>query len=148
MGRFVTCFFSVPVFVRRLLICDVLVWIKAHAEKKKIRKVVVGKIVLIAIERLVGNKDWNALKLSDLKLNDILAVLASRLQLAVNPYSKICIEMIAKNLATCVRVVEGSDSVEIMYPSEPILAEASARLLNKFDDWSFFIKVFFSDILK
>ena len=136
MLRFCSCFCPI------LLILNVLVWIKAHAEKKKIRKVVVGKIVLIAIERLMGNKDWNALKLSDLKLNDILAVLASRLQLAVNPYSKICIEMIAKNLATCVRLVGGSDSVEIMYPSEPILAEASARLLNKFDDWSFFIKVF------
>ena len=100
----------------------------------------IGKIVIIAIERLIGNKDWNALKLSDLRLNDILAVLASRLQLTLNPYSRLCVEMVAENLATLVRAIEGCGSVEVAYPSEPILAEASARLINRFNEWSHFIK--------
>ena len=117
------------------------VWIKAHSEKKKIRKAAQGRIIYIAMEKLLGTRDPNTLKLANLKANDVLAILAARVQLSINPFSAICVKMLCDNLATCLRVADNRDSIEIAYPSEPILAEASARLLNKFNNWSFFIHV-------
>ena len=93
------------------------------------------------MERLISFKDPNNIKLIDLKLNDILAIFASRMHFTINPHSSICLEMISKNLATCLRVTDNRDIIEIAYPSEPILAEASARLLNKFNNWSYFLKI-------
>lgn len=93
------------------------------------------------MERLISFKDPNAIKLTDLKLNDVLAIFASRMHVTINPHSSVCLEMISKNLATCLRITDNRDIIEIAYPSEPILAEASARLLNKFNNWSYFLKI-------
>ena len=51
------------------------VWIKAYAEKKKIKKVAQGKIIQIAMEKLIGNRDLNTVKLVDLKANDVIGII-------------------------------------------------------------------------
>jgi hypothetical protein len=61
----------------------------------------------------------------------LIAVLAPRLALTIGPYTLEASELIASHLAVLTRTDNERDFLRTVYPSEPILAEASARLTNK-----------------
>src|SRR6202022_1574692 len=58
----------------------------------------------------------------------MIAVLAPRLSLTIGPYTSEASELIASHLAVLTRTDSENHFFRTLYPSEPILAEASARL--------------------
>ena len=58
----------------------------------------------------------------------MIAVLAPRLSLTIGPYTSEASELIASHLAVLTRTDSEHHFLRTVYPSEPILAEASARL--------------------
>jgi hypothetical protein len=65
----------------------------------------------------------------------MVAVLAPRLALTIGPYTSEASELIASHLAVLTRTDNERHFLRTVYPSEPVLAEASARLTNK-DGWA------------
>jgi hypothetical protein len=61
----------------------------------------------------------------------MLALLDSRLALNVNGSCADASELVAQHMATCIAITEERDKLFIRYPSEPILAAASAQLWNR-----------------
>src|ERR1700738_1805767 len=62
----------------------------------------------------------------------LIAVLAPRLALTIGPYTVEASELIASHLATLTRSDNKRHFLRTVYPSEPILAEASAWLTDKY----------------
>ncbi|CAG8657799.1 5598_t:CDS:1, partial [Paraglomus brasilianum] len=60
-----------------------------------------------------------------------LAVLGPRLCIDVVPSSSLSSELVASRMAVCTHISEQRDMVYMCYPSEPLLAEASAQLMNE-----------------
>ena len=58
----------------------------------------------------------------------LLAVIAPRLLLAAGPYALEAAEIVASQMAVLLKLDEDHHFLSLMYSSEPILAEASARL--------------------
>eukprot|EP00047_Mylnosiga_fluctuans_P021908 m.110713 g.110713 ORF g.110713 m.110713 type:complete len:848 (-) comp9070_c1_seq2:149-2692(-) len=58
-----------------------------------------------------------------------LAICACRYGINVNPTSLTAASLVAGNCAACIDVSDDRSAVMIVYPSEPILAEAAAQLL-------------------
>src|SRR5436190_22545236 len=61
----------------------------------------------------------------------LLALLAPRLALAADPFTSEAEEMISSHLAILVRTDDDRHFVRIAYPSEPIVAQASASVISK-----------------
>jgi hypothetical protein len=59
----------------------------------------------------------------------LIAVLAPRLALTIGPYTLEASELIASRLVVLTRTDEERHFLRTVYPSEPILAEVSARLI-------------------
>ena len=72
-------------------------------------------------------KPWQA-NLSRKILLRLLAVLAPRLSITAGPYSLEASEIIASHMAVLVKTDDDRHFLRTVYPSEPILAEASASL--------------------
>jgi hypothetical protein len=76
-------------------------------------------------------KPWSA-SLSRQILLKLLAVLAPRLAITAGPYSLEASEIVASHMAVLMKTDEDHHFLRSAYPSEPILAEASARLTAKY----------------
>jgi len=95
-------------------------------------------IISIATSKLLHTSDillrknpFNAQCLSPADLITLLAVLAPRLALTIGPYTSEASELIASHLAVLTRT-DDERHLRTVYPSEPILAEASARLTHTY----------------
>src|ERR1700737_2156994 len=71
-------------------------------------------------------------QLTPVNLIKLIAVLAPRLALTIGPYTLEASELIASHLAVLTKTDNERHFLRTIYPSEPILAEASARLTNKY----------------
>lgn len=90
----------------------------------------------LAVAKLIGSKSFE----EEYDENDCLAVLSSRIGTIKPKCLSSCQEMVAKNMAVCTYVDNENDIFEIDYPSEPILAEAAAFLINNIKSPEFFVK--------
>ena len=70
--------------------------------------------------------------LAQTNLIKLIAVLAPRLALTIDPYTLEASELIASHLAVLTRTDDERHFLRIIYPSEPILAEVSARLTHTY----------------
>jgi len=69
------------------------------------------------------------LKPNNLDSDSSFGVLAARFCLDVAPTSQLAQDLVAHSMATCLHINEDRSSVVIGYPSEPLLAEAGARVM-------------------
>ena len=70
--------------------------------------------------------------LTPANLIKLIAVLAPRLALTIGPYALEASELIASHLAVLTRTDDERRFLRTVYPSEPILAEVSARLTHNY----------------
>ncbi|RMZ97921.1 hypothetical protein BpHYR1_008492, partial [Brachionus plicatilis] len=87
------------------------------------------KIYDLAISKLLGGKKWNV---ANLDKNECLAVASFRIGTIKPRRVSTCQELVANNMAICTSVSINNDFFEIEFASEPILAIASAFLINDF----------------
>jgi len=81
----------------------------------------------------LSQNPFNAhLPLSPANLIKLIAVLAPRLALTIGPYTLEASELIASHLAVLTRTDDERHFLRTVYPSEPILAEVSARLTHNY----------------
>lgn len=87
------------------------------------------KIYDLAISKILGGRKWNFADLND---NECLAVASFRIGTIKPRRISTCQDLVAKNMAICTSVSTTNDFFEIEFASEPILAIASAFLINDF----------------
>jgi hypothetical protein len=97
-------------------------------------------ILSTATSKLLSTSDlhlqqnpFNAhLPLTPANLIKLIAVLAPRLALTIGPYTLEASELIASHLAVLTKTDDERHFLRTVYPSEPILAEVSARLTHTY----------------
>src|SRR5579859_2928655 len=72
----------------------------------------------------------------------LLAVLAARLALTIGPFSAEAAEVVSSHLAVLLKADEDYHFLRIHYPSEPILAEASAQITSEIG-WHYVLKALY-----
>ena len=86
-----------------------------------------GKLIALAEDKLIGGQSKLKKKLNYF---DVIAIFSVRIGI-LKPVSTIDSQnLVAKNMAVCLNIDKQKSLFEINYPSEPILAEAAARLMN------------------
>ena len=75
----------------------------------------------------------------------LLAILAPRLSITAGPWLLEAAEMISSHLAVLMRTDEDRHFLRIAYPSEPIVAEASAQMTKKMG-WGQVLKALFTSV--
>jgi hypothetical protein len=75
----------------------------------------------------------------------LLAILAPRLALTTGPYSHKAAEMVASHLAILMRTDADRHFLRTAYPSEPIVAEASAQMTGK-KGWGQVLRALFTNV--
>jgi hypothetical protein len=70
--------------------------------------------------------------MSQHQLDQLLAVLASRLALTIGPSTRESSDLVASHLAIPTSIDEDRHFIRTAYPSEPVLAEASAKLTGEY----------------
>ena len=89
-------------------------------------------LITLATQKLIGGKPETKKELNE---EDLLALFSARLSKSIKPtYFEMATELVASNMATLVHISENSEVLQIDYPSEPMLAEAAARLLHHYKD--------------
>ncbi|CAG8772474.1 11839_t:CDS:1, partial [Racocetra fulgida] len=93
-------------------------------------------IIELAMDKLIGGKFFSVWK-KDLKdsqkkidILETLAILGPRLCIEVAPQSGYAPDLIANNMRLCINILEDRKYVVTSMPTEPVLAEASARIMN------------------
>ena len=106
-----------------------------HADLRRsdpILDVAISKLLSIP-DIYLANKPFEApLPLTPINLIKLIAVLAPRLALTIGPFTLEASELIASHLAVLTRTDNERHFLRTVYPSEPILAAASARLTNDY----------------
>lgn len=59
-----------------------------------------------------------------------LAMLSTRITLHLMPSSRSTADLVGSNLGTAIRVTDDREAIHVIYPSEPVMAEASSRLMR------------------
>jgi len=92
------------------------------------------KILEIAKSKLIGGldfEDWITNKRSEkITISESIAVLGPRLCIDVVPQTELATELVASYMSLCYHLSDTRESVMIDYPSDPVLAEASAHITN------------------
>lgn len=102
-------------------------WLEAKSNSNgKYYLINTSKLYTLAWQKLICCK-----KIESVDLNDILAILSTRLGVIKPKSLSSCQNLVARNMAVSVYVNNKKDLFEISYPSEPILAEASAYLMHR-----------------
>ncbi|CAG8854769.1 20013_t:CDS:1, partial [Gigaspora margarita] len=93
-------------------------------------------IIELAMDKLIGGKFFSVWK-KDLKdsqkkidILETLAILGPRLCIEIAPQSGYAPDLIANNMRLCINILEDRKYVVTSMPTEPVLAEASARIMN------------------
>ena len=107
----------------------------------------VENLVLLAQHKLICAEPMenhpfkeDSTNISSVNKTKLLALLCSRLALTVGPSTKESSELVASYLAVLTRIDESRHFITTTYPSEPIVAEASARFTFK-HGWEHPLKV-------
>ncbi|CAF0765381.1 unnamed protein product [Brachionus calyciflorus] len=82
-----------------------------------------------AISKLLGGRPWSSIVLDD---NECIAASSCRIGTIKSKSTSTSQDLVAKNMAICTYVNTQNDIFEIEYSSEPVLAVASAYLINSF----------------
>ncbi|CAG8649282.1 5507_t:CDS:2, partial [Paraglomus brasilianum] len=92
------------------------------------------KILEIAKSKLIGGldlEDWITKKHTEkITIPESIAVLGPRLCIDVVPQTELATELVASYMSLCYYISNTRESVMIDYPSDPVLAEASAHITN------------------
>jgi hypothetical protein len=92
---------------------------------------VLYRIIALAIDKLVSGKSfihWK--KTKNISIVETLAILGSRLCIDITPQSEYASQLMAGYMRLCLYILEDRESIITSMPSEPVLAEASARIMN------------------
>ena len=96
----------------------------------------------LAASKLICSKSFD----DEFDENDCLAILSCRIGMIKPKCLSTCQEMVAKNMAVCTYVDNQRNVFEIDYPSEPILSEAAAYLINSKKKPEYFVQKLISMI--
>ncbi|CAG8628932.1 11245_t:CDS:2 [Paraglomus occultum] len=103
----------------------------AYTSKQVLRP---EKILEIAKSKLIGGldlEDWITKKYNEkITISESVAVLGPRLCIDVVPQTELAADLVASYMSLCYYISDTRESVMIDYPSDPVLAEASARITN------------------
>jgi hypothetical protein len=119
---------------QRLLRFGRMAWYALYSGLEGSSRLEVNEILAIAERKLTKLSRIGIAKLFDAQTAGkeisppILALLGCRLGLRMSPYHKVSRELVASNLMTIQKHDKGTDELIAHYPSEPILAEVSARI--------------------
>ena len=101
-----------------------------HRSTTAILNTATSKLLCTSDLRLRDNPFNASLPLTPANLIKLIAVLAPRIALTIGPYTLEAPELIASHLAVLTRTDDERHFLRTVYPSEPILAEVSARLTH------------------
>ncbi|CAG8522319.1 12399_t:CDS:2, partial [Dentiscutata heterogama] len=88
-------------------------------------------IIELAMNKLIGGQFFSIWKKEvQIKILDTLAILGPCLYIKIAPQSGYVSDLIANNMRLCISVIEDCKYFVISMPTEPVLAEASARIIN------------------
>ncbi|CAG8749585.1 6023_t:CDS:2 [Cetraspora pellucida] len=90
------------------------------------------RIVKLAIDKLIGRKYFGVWREEvQIKILNTLAILEFHLCIEIVLQSVYAPDLIANNMCLCISVLENCKYVVILMPTEPVLVEASTRIINK-----------------
>ena len=101
-------------------------------DSDSILDIAISKLLSIPDVYLANGPFEAALPLTPTNLIKLIAVLAPRLAMTIGPFTLEASELIASHLAVLTRTDNERHFLRAVYPSEPILAAASARLTNDY----------------
>ncbi|CAG8805753.1 15781_t:CDS:2, partial [Gigaspora margarita] len=90
-------------------------------------------IVELAMDKLIGGENfsiWRKKIQNKIGILETLAILGPRLCIEIVPQSRVASSLVANNLRLCINILEDREYVVTSMPTEPLLAEASARIMN------------------
>ncbi|CAI2187116.1 7169_t:CDS:2 [Funneliformis geosporum] len=108
----------------------------------KVKDSIIDKCILtpegileIAKSKLIGGldlDDWILRKkeIEKLSVLESIAILGPRLCIDVVPQTELASELVASYMSLCYYISDTRESVMTYYPSDPVIAEASAHLMN------------------
>ncbi|CAG8831448.1 30742_t:CDS:1, partial [Racocetra persica] len=88
------------------------------------------RIIELAMDKLIGGQFFSVWRKNQIKMLDTLAILGPRLCVEIAPQSEYAPDLIANNMRLCIKVLEDRKYIVTAMPTEPVLAEASARIMN------------------
>ncbi|CAG8841880.1 12447_t:CDS:2, partial [Gigaspora margarita] len=92
------------------------------------------RIIELAMDKLIGGQFFSFWKKKvHIGILDTLAILGPRLCIEIAPQSSYAPDLIANNMRLCISVLEDRKYVVTSMSTEPVLAEASARIMNDSD---------------
>jgi len=129
--------------IERLLKFGRAGWYSSYAKSKNSKLGLYGKdsVIEFAESKLLCLEEPQLLNLKFTPRNQLrhLAVLATRLALTVGPFTAEATRVVASHLAVLLSTDQDRHFLQTFYPSEPVLAEASAMITSE-KGWVFALK--------
>ena len=91
------------------------------------------RVIELAIDKLIGGKSfihWKKESQNKISIIETLAIFGPRLCIDIVPQSRHASQLIAGYMHLCLNISEDRECVITSMPTEPVLAEASARIMN------------------
>ncbi|CAG8638432.1 1329_t:CDS:2 [Paraglomus occultum] len=90
-------------------------------------------IIELAMDKLIGGKSfihWKTEAQTKISIMEALAIFGPRLCIDIVPQSRFTSHLIANYLYICLNISEDRECITTSMPTEPVLAEAAARMMN------------------
>ncbi|CAG8722062.1 430_t:CDS:2, partial [Cetraspora pellucida] len=87
-------------------------------------------IIELAMDKLIGGQFFNVWRKNLIKILDTLTILRPHLCVKIAPQSEYVPDLIANNMHLCIKVLDDHKYIVTVMPTEPVLAEASAQIMN------------------
>ena len=91
------------------------------------------RIIELAMDKLIGGKSfilWKKEAQNRITIMETLAIFGPRLCIDIVPQSRYASHLIASYMHLCLDISEDRECIITSMPSEPVLAEAAARIMN------------------
>ncbi|CAG8834999.1 27161_t:CDS:2, partial [Racocetra persica] len=91
------------------------------------------RIIELAMDKLIGGKSyifWKSEVQNKFNIMETLAIFGPRLCIDIVPQSRYASHLVASYMHLCLDISEDRECIITSMPSEPVLAEASARIMN------------------
>ncbi|CAF0899378.1 unnamed protein product, partial [Brachionus calyciflorus] len=103
-------------------------WCKAKKLNEKYKQVLDSQLVVIAKQKLVGG---NLVDATNLNINQILAIAGCRIGTVKPLLISTAQDLVSKHMAICTYANPNEGIFKIEFPSEPILADVAASIMNE-----------------
>ncbi|CAG8826329.1 32652_t:CDS:2, partial [Racocetra persica] len=91
------------------------------------------RIIELAMDKLIGGENfsiWKKRAKNNIGILETLAILGPRLCIEISPQSIYMPSLMANNMRLCINVLRSHEYIITEMPTEPLLTEASTRIMN------------------